>query len=157
MKEHRYETNLEWEGNKGEGTSGYRAYGREYEINVTGKAQPIIGSSDPAFLGDPTRYNPEELLVASISSCHMLWYLHLCASNGIIVNNYSDKASGLMTENPDGSGQFSEVVLYPEVEITNKENTQKAIELHQMAHEKCFIARSCNFQIKHRPKITVTG
>ena len=157
MKEHRYQTRLVWTGNRGEGTSNYRSYDRNHEIQIEGKAQTLMLSSDPSFLGDASRHNPEELLVASLSSCHMLWYLHLCATNGIKVVDYTDSALGKMIENPDGSGEFSEVTLFPEVEILDETNSEKALELHTEANQKCFIARSCNFPVKHQPKIKIKG
>lgn len=152
-KEHHYQTALKWTGNKGEGTANYRAYERNHVISVQGK-DDIKGSSDPSFLGDPARYNPEEMLVASLSSCHMLWYLHLCVTNGIVVVDYKDNATGTMQENADGSGQFSEVTLRPEVTITDPSQIQLANSLHHQANEMCFIARSCNFPVKHLPSTT---
>src|SRR5450755_1012214 len=97
-KEHRYRTTTTWTGNLGTGTSHYRAYARDYEIVAPGKSSPVLGSSDPAFRGDASRYNPEDLLVASLSACHMLWFLHLCAQAGILVTSYSDAATGTMAE-----------------------------------------------------------
>ncbi len=145
MKDHHYKTKTEWNGNLGEGTSGYTAYSRNHEISVEGK--PLIpGSSDPSFRGDATRYNPEELLVSAISSCHMLWYLHLCSVNGIIVTRYVDQAEGTMLEEKNGSGQFKEVVIRPAVTIS-KGDINLAHDLHNQAHEFCFIARSVNFPV----------
>ena len=110
MREHLYQTSLLWTGNKGQGTASYRSYDRAYEIEVENK--PVIkGSSDPNFRGDRTKYNPEELLVASLSSCHLLWYLHLCSEAGVVVVNYQDKAIGKMSETETGSGKFTEVKL----------------------------------------------
>lgn len=150
MKEHYYTTNLNWTGNTGSGTSNYTSYKRDYLISSEDK--PVIeGSSDPAFRGERSRYNPEELLLASISSCHMLWYLHLCSENGIIVTSYNDKAQGTMTETKDGVGQFSEVTLYPVVTVTESSMVEKANQLHKRANELCFIANSCNFPIHHKP------
>ena len=104
---HRYETVTTWAGNLGTGTSGYRAYSRDHHISTPVKSAPILASSDPAFRGDRTRYNPEELLVGALSACHMLWVLHLCAEAGITVTEYVDIAEGVLTENADGSGQFT--------------------------------------------------
>ena len=145
-KTHRYQTQVLWTGNLGKGTSSYRVYERSHEIVVEGK--PIIlGSSDPAFLGDQTKYNPEELLVVSISSCHMLWYLHLCAEASIVVNHYCDQAVGTMLETEDGSGHFTKVVLKPLVKITADSDRAQAQQLHEQAHRFCFIANSMNFPI----------
>ncbi|SFB80505.1 Organic hydroperoxide reductase OsmC/OhrA [Zunongwangia mangrovi] len=148
MKIHNYTINLNWTGNKGVGTKTYKDYEREYTIQAKDKAV-IKGSSDPAFLGNPKLYNPEELLLASIASCHMLWYLHLCASNKIIVLEYQDQPSGKMIENKDGSGKFTEVTLYPQIRLADKTMLEKAENLHKEANKFCFIANSCNFPIRH--------
>ena len=145
MKTHRYNTVVQWNAD-GEGTKNYRSYSRDHSIAVDGKTA-ILASSDPAFRGDPSRYNPEELLVASLSACHMLWYLHLCAVNGVIVLDYYDAAVGTMEENADGSGQFSRVELHPVVTVSSESDTYAAQPLHQRAHEFCFIARSVNFPV----------
>ena len=154
-RDHAYTVTVIWRGNTGAGTSGYRAYGRAHDVSAAGK--PVIpGSSDPAFRGDPARYNPEEMLVASISSCHMLWYLHLCSANGIVVQAYEDIAEGLMVEPPDGGGAFSEVVLQPEVTLAPGTDLARALALHADAHARCFIANSVNFPIRHEPVFHVT-
>jgi organic hydroperoxide reductase OsmC/OhrA len=145
-KRHEYALQMEWTGNKGEGTKTYRSYARDYSITAAGKPE-ILGSSDPAFRGDPARYNPEDFLVAALSSCHMLSYLHLCAVNGIVVLDYKDAATGVMEERADGSGAFTEVVLHPTVTIAAGGDIAKAEELHEKAHELCFIANSVNFQV----------
>jgi organic hydroperoxide reductase OsmC/OhrA len=154
MKTHHYATHLSWTGNTGEGTATYKSYRRDFTVASNAKP-PIAGSSDPAFRGDPGRYNPEELLVASLSSCHMLWYLHLCSVNGIVVLSYSDDATGTMEENPDGSGQFTGVRLNPYVTVASSESEslQKAEALHEEAHHLCFIARSVNFPVTVVPLI----
>lgn len=150
MPKHRYQIQVEWTGNRGEGTENYRAYGREHLIKIKGKAD-LPGSADPSFLGNPSHYNPEELLVASLSACHMLWYLHLCADAGIVVTGYRDEATGVMEETPDGGGRFMEVTLHPVVSITDDSRIGEARSLHETAHKKCFIANSCNFPVKHQP------
>lgn len=146
-KQHHYKTLVNWTGNRGEGTSGYRTYDRNHTIEA-GNKTIINASSDPAFLGDPSRYNPEELLLASLSSCHMLWYLHLCADNGVIVTAYSDNATGIMEENDNG-GKFTEATLHPVVTVREASMIDKAKHLHEEANKKCFIANSCNFPVKH--------
>ena len=152
MKQHHYEVQISWTGNLGQGTSGYRAYGRNHEISAAGK--PVLhGSSDPAFRGDPSRYNPEDLLVAALSACHMLSYLHLCAVNDLVVTAYVDRASGVMEERPDGSGVFIEVTLRPEVTVSVESDTAKALSLHEEAHHLCFIANSVNFPVRHDARI----
>ena len=152
MREHLYQTSLLWTGNKGQGTTSYRSYDRAYEIEVENK--PVIkGSSDPAFRGDRTKYNPEELLVASLSSCHLLWYLHLCSEAGVIVVDYKDKAIGKMSETKTGSGRFTEVILQPEVVVTAESSLEQAKKLHDKTHEFCFIANSVNFPVLCQPTI----
>ena len=146
-KSHQYNITMEWTGNLGTGTSGYTKYERAHVITSEGKP-PIPGSSDPAFRGDEARYNPEELLVASLSSCHMLWYLHLSAVAGIVVSSYIDKASGTMLETSDGGGHFTEVVLHPEVIVQKGADLQLATQLHEKAHHLCFIANSVNFPVR---------
>jgi organic hydroperoxide reductase OsmC/OhrA len=146
QREHKYSISVRWTGNTGKGTSDYRSYQRDHEINVLGKP-PILGSADPKFRGNPLRYNPEELLVAALSSCHMLWYLHLCADAGIVVVSYEDQAEGTMEESSEGSGRFVRVTLRPHVRV--KGSVEQATALHQRAHELCFIANSVNFPIQH--------
>jgi organic hydroperoxide reductase OsmC/OhrA len=137
---------VRWTGDLGTGTSGYRAYKRDHEISAAGK--PVIpASSDPDFRGDPSRYNPEELLVASLSTCHMLWYLHLCADAGIVVTGYADEPRGTMAEAEDGGGRFTEVVLRPRVRVATGSDLELAQQLHEEAHHLCYIASSVNFPV----------
>jgi organic hydroperoxide reductase OsmC/OhrA len=150
MKKHEYRTNLIWTGNLGQGTEKYNAYTRDYTIGVLNKAA-ILGSSDPAFLGDKNKHNPEDLLVSSISSCHMLWFLHLASVNGIVVIDYTDTATGVMIEKEDGSGYFESVTLHPVVTITDPAKIDEANEIHGQANKFCFISNSLNFKIKHKP------
>jgi len=151
-KLHKYETTVRWTGNLGTGTSGYKAYGRNHETSAPGK--PVIpGSSDPAFRGDAARYNPEDLMVASLSTCHMLWYLHLCSDNRVVVLDYEDHAAGTMEETADGGGRFLEVTLRPRITITPESDLGTAKRLHHDAHEKCFIANSVNFPVGCEPVI----
>jgi organic hydroperoxide reductase OsmC/OhrA len=151
-KTHHYSVVVEWTGNTGTGTAAYRSYDRRHEISASGKPN-IPGSSDPAFRGDATRWNPEELLVASLSACHQLWYLHLCADAGIVVLAYSDHAEGVMEDAPDGSASFQSVTLRPRVTVAAGCDMEKARELHAAAHARCFIARSVNFPVEHAPEI----
>lgn len=150
-KTHHYETSIRWTGNTGNGTTGYSAYTRAHEISAEGKPV-ILASSDPSFRGDPAKYNPEELFVAALSSCHMLWYLHLCAVNGVIVTHYEDKPLGTMVEAPDGSGSFSEIILKPRVVVSDKSMVEKSIALHEKAGKMCFIANSVKCEIRHEPE-----
>jgi organic hydroperoxide reductase OsmC/OhrA len=153
---HRYDVSLTWTGNRGTGTSGYRVYGRDHDVTADGR-QAIAASSDPAFRGDPARWNPELELVAALSQCHMLWYLHLCALAGVVVTSYTDHADGTMTEDDDGGGRFTEVVLRPRVIIASPEMAEAAASLHKQAHAKCFIANSVNFPVRHEPAITAAA
>lgn len=155
MKKHTYQVDIRWTGNQGVGTKSYRSYLRDYDISGMGKSQAIKGSSDPEFRGDTSRYNPEELLVSSISSCHMLWYLHLCSAHDIVVVDYEDSATGVMMETEEGSGRFEKVTLFPVVSITDASQVELAKQLHDEAHKMCFIANSCNFPIDHQAKIIV--
>jgi organic hydroperoxide reductase OsmC/OhrA len=153
MKTHRYAIAVDWTGNTGTGTSGYRDYERRHEISAGTRKPAIPGSSDPAFRGDPARWNPEELLVASLSACHKLWYLHLCAEAGIVVLAYTDHAEGEMEETADGSGRFTRVVLRPRVSVAAGCDEAQARQLHQTAHARCFIANSVNFPVACEPEI----
>ncbi len=155
MKTHHYKTTIEWTGNTGKHTANYTAYERAFSIGEVGKYGEILGSADPAFRGDKTRYNPEELLLSAISSCHLLWYLHLCATHGVMVISYIDEAKGVMEENSTGSGKFTEVILLPTITVETENMLQKAKDLHIEAHKMCFIANSCNFPIKIEPIVTI--
>lgn len=148
MKNHHYSLNLKWTGNQGKGTSGYKNYLRNHEISMEGKPT-LLASADPAFRGDSSRYNPEELLLASLSGCHMLWFLHLCADNGIVVIDYIDHPIAIMQENMNGSGQFNEAILKPVVTVTEDWMMEKLDQIHVLANRNCFIANSVNFPVKH--------
>lgn len=152
MKSHNYEIRVDWTGNDGQGTSTYRSYRRDHTLTAPGKP-PLLASSDPAFRGDGTRYNPEDLLVGSLSACHMLWYLHLCSANQIVVVEYQDNATGEMKEDDKGSARFVQVLLRPKVTIAAGGDREKARELHQEAHRLCFIAKSVNFPVEAEPEI----
>ena len=154
MKEHTYHTNLQWTGNTGKGTETYRGYERSHKISVDGK-QMIEASSDPSFRGDKTKYNPEEMFVASLSSCHMLWFLHLCSDASIIVLEYSDTAVGKMLESADGNGKFSEVILHPVVKVKEEWMIEKTGAIHDKAHHFCFIANSVNIPVRHEPTVSL--
>jgi organic hydroperoxide reductase OsmC/OhrA len=147
-RSHRYQVGLEWTGNLGPGTRGYTAFSRDHVLTVPGH-EAIMGSSDPAFRGDGTRWNPEQLLVAALAACHQLWYLHLCAEAGMVVVAYEDAAEGEMAEEADGAGQFTSVTLRPSLTIAAGSDPDKALALHQAASEKCFIARSMAFPVHH--------
>ncbi len=155
-QDHSFQISTKWTGNNGQGTADYRSYRRDHEITGAAKSASIAGSSDPAFRGDASRYNPEELLIASLSACHLLWVLHLCAEAGIVVTDYEDDATGAMALHSDGGGQFRRVVLRPRVTITDPARIAEAQALHARAHQLCFIARSVNFLVEHQPTVLTT-
>lgn len=146
-REHRYALAIVWTGNRGPGTSEYTAYGRDHLIRAPGKPD-LAGSSDPAFRGDSSRYNPEELLLASLSSCHMLWYLHLAATAGVVVVAYRDEPAATMVEDRSRGGYFTRAVLHPVVTVAPGSDVAVAKDLHAQAHAHCFIANSVNFPVE---------
>ena len=154
MRTHRYAVTNRWTGNLGTGTSSYRAYSRSHELSTPAKSAPIAGSSDPLFRGDPSRYNPEELLLGALSACHMLWALHYCADAGIVITEYVDEASGEMVERGDGSGEFTRVILRPRMKIADATRIDDAIAIHGRVHAVCAIARSVNFPVDCEPAVT---
>lgn len=154
--EHGYRVTVTWTGNRGTGTSSYRAYDRAHEVAADGPP-PIPASSDPTFRGDRRRWNPEQLLVASLSQCHLLWYLHLAAEAGVVVTAYTDDAGGTMVTDATGGGRFTEVVLRPRVEVADAAMVGTAQGLHARAHELCFVASSVAFPVRHEPTTSVAG
>ncbi len=152
---HTYAIRTTWTGNRGEGTSSYRAYGRDHDLQADGRPT-LPASSDPAFRGDAARWNPELLLVAALSDCHLLSYLHLCAVNGVVVTSYTDDAAGTMAQVGDG-GRFTEVVLRPVVTVAEESMIAAADALHHDAHRNCFIAASVSFPVRTEPTTTVAG
>ncbi|MET0159824.1 MAG: OsmC family protein [Acidimicrobiales bacterium] len=151
---HTYDVTVTWTGDDGEGTATYRSYRRDHVASADGPPE-LVGSSDPALRGDRSRWNPEQLLVVSLSQCHMLWYLHLCALNDVVVTGYVDAAHGEMAMNDDGSGQFEAVILRPQVTVTDPAMVERATALHADVPGLCFIARSVNFPVHHEPVVTV--
>lgn len=151
--EHRYELRVEWTGDEGAGTASHAGYRRNHTISAAGKPD-LLGSSDPGFRGDASRYNPEELLVASLSACHLLWYLSSCAAARVVVVGYSDDPVGTMIEEAGGSGRFTEVLLRPRVVVAEPAMIDRATTLHDAAHRNCFIARSVNFPVRHEPEVS---
>lgn len=151
---HDYAAHLVWEGNTGEGTATYEGYGRGYRVSIDGKPD-LAGSAHPAFRGDAERHDPEDLLLAAVSSCHMLTYLALCARGGIRVVAYEDRAEGTLTLEAAGGGQFAEIVLRPVVTIADAERADDAMHVHERAHALCFIARSLRVPIHLHPEIRV--
>lgn len=151
--QHHYRVALEWTGNLGSGTKGYRGYSRDHAIRVAGKPT-LAGSSDPSFRGDAAKHNPEDMLVAALASCHMLSYLHMAAVAGVVVTAYVDAAEGTMATAGDG-GHFVEVVLRPVVTISAASDVDQALAAHESAHHACFIANSVNFPVRCEPRIVV--
>jgi organic hydroperoxide reductase OsmC/OhrA len=156
VKHHQYSATITWTGNSGPGTTDYKGYERSHDIALNGK-RIIQGSSDAAFRGDPSKHTPEDFLISSLSTCHMLWYLHLCAVHGVVVTSYVDNAFAVMEENKDGSGQFIGATLNPVVTVQTTTMVDDAIALHHEANRMCFIARSVNFDVQHKPHIVVAG
>ncbi|QEE61722.1 OsmC family peroxiredoxin [Salinibacterium sp. dk2585] len=154
--EHRYAVSVEWTGNRGSGTSHYRAYGRDHIVSAAGK-HDIEGSSDRTFHGDANRWNPEEMLLAALSQCHMLSYLHVAAAAGVVVTAYADAAVGTMRQTDDGGGSFTAVTLRPVVTVASAEMVEAASAAHAEAARRCFIASSVNFPVGHEPSIVVVG
>lgn len=150
LSNHRYEVSVHWTGNRGSGTTSYRSYGRDHIIRAAGLPD-LPGTADPTFHGDKDRWNPEQLLLAALSQCHMLSYLHIAVLNSVAVTGYSDNATGTMKLNSDNSGQFTEAVLHPCVELADESQRELADSLHEQANKVCFIARSVNFPVLHEP------
>ncbi|WP_165986793.1 OsmC family protein [Streptomyces sp. YIM 98790] len=153
---HTYTTETVWTGNAGEGTRTYRSFDRLGDTTAPGR--PVLeASADPAVStrADTSRWNPELLLVASLSQCHMLWYLHFCSVNGVEVTAYRDPAEGSMEEEGARGGRFTRVVLRPQVEIADPAMTERALALHKDARQACYIANSVTFPVDHEPVVTV--
>ncbi|MGB3730340.1 OsmC family protein [Microbacterium sp.] len=154
LGEHRYALTTTWTGNLGTGTSGYRDYTRDVVVRAAGKPD-LLASSDKPFRGDPTRWNPEDMLVAALSECHLLSYLHVCVTRGVVLTSYRDEATGVMREDGRSGGSFTEVVLHPQVTVADASMVEAAREAHHQAHEWCFIANSVNFPVRFEPTVTV--
>ena len=154
LGEHHYALTSTWTGNRGTGTSGYRDYARDVTVEIAGKPS-LAASADKPFRGDPSRWNPEDLLVAALSECHLLSYLHACVSVGVVVTSYRDEATGVMREDGRGSGAFAEVMLRPQVTVADASMLEAAEQAHHQAHDWCFIANSVNFPVRHEATVTV--
>ncbi|MCH1867654.1 OsmC family protein [Nocardioides sp. CFH 31398] len=154
MADHHYALEVTWTGDRGTGTSGYRDYARDVLLEAAGK--PVLeGSADRPFRGDPARWNPEELLLAALSQCHLLSYLHLAVVHGVVVTAYADSPLGTMRQEGIG-GRFTEVVLRPRVTVADPATVRTATRIHRDASEACFIAASVNFPVRHEP-VVVAG
>lgn len=156
LDEHHYSLTVRWTGNLGKGTSSYREYSRDHDVEIPGL--PVLkGSADPTFRGDRSRYNPEQLLLTALAQCHMLSFLHVAVKHGVVVLSYEDNATGMMRLNRDGSGQFENVTLRPRVAVADATHIALAEEMHREANALCFIARSVNFPVQHAPVTTAAG
>ena len=153
--DHRYALTVTWTGNTGDGTSAYRGYRRTHTVTAEGPPE-LLGSADRTFHGDRDRWNPEQLLLASLAQCHMLSYLHVCVDAGVVVTQYVDRTTGTM-RTEGGGGRFTEVVLHPEVTVADETMVEAATEAHHRAHEQCFIANSVNFPVRHAPVVRTGG
>ncbi len=153
MTTHRYHVDVEWTGNVGTGTDGYRNYRRDHAIRITGKPE-LAGSADPTFRGDASKHNPEDMLVSALSTCHMLSYLHMATVAGVVVIPYRDAAEGTMVTDGEG-GRFADVVLRPTVTISADSDASKAQAAHDEAHHACFIANSVNFPVRCEPRTVI--
>ena len=155
-KRHEYPCRIKWTGNRGTGTSAYRAYDRTWNMAMEGK--PVVNcSNDPLLGGDPSKYNPEDMLITALSSCHMLWYLHLCSTAGVTVTAYEDFPVGIGESEPSGAGRFVEAILKPKIIITPESDAEKAVSLHDEIHQHCYIARSVSFPVRYEPEIVIGG
>jgi organic hydroperoxide reductase OsmC/OhrA len=151
---HLFKAVLNWTSNKKQEVVTSKYYSKSHQVKIEGK--PILKvSAAKAFKGDPESYNPEDLLLSSLVSCHMMSYLYVCSQNGIEVLEYSDNAEATLEVNPDGSGRFVEVRLNPKVKISNPDHIELALELHFKANQLCFIANSCNFTVSHEASCEV--
>jgi organic hydroperoxide reductase OsmC/OhrA len=156
LDEHHYSLTVRWTGNLGSGTSSYREYSRDHDVEIPGL--PVLkGSADPTVRGDRSRYNPEQLLLTALAQCHMLSFLHVAVRHGVVVLSYEDNATGMMRLNRDGSGQFENVTLRPQVTVADPAHIALAEEMHREANALCFIARSVNFPVLHSPVTTAAG
>lgn len=152
---HLYHVAVDWTGNLGTGTQSYRGYARSHDIRVVGKPT-LSGSADATFRGDDSRHNPEDLLVAALSACHLMSYLHVAAAAGVLVTDYTDAAEGVMIQE-SGAGHFVEVVLHPRVTVSRASEITRANALHADAHHACFIANSVNFPVRCEPRAVVAA
>lgn len=156
LQEHHYEVTVTWTGNLGEGTTGYRKYSRNHEIEAPGVPK-LLGSADRTFHGDQSRWNPEQLLLSALTQCHMMSYFHVASAAGVVVTGYTDSASGTLKLNRDGSGEFVSATLHPRVVVAAEDQVEMAKSLHRDAAGACFIRRSVNFPVHHEPEVTVAA
>lgn len=151
---HIYTSSIIWTGNRGAGTASYRGYDRTWDVAIAGKAV-IHCSNDPALGGDPSKMNPEDMLLSALSACHMLWYLHYAADAGVVVTSYLDTPEGHAQVEPSGAGRFTQAILRPKITLAAGSDVQLAHDLHGKIHEVCFIARSVNFPVTYEPSFLI--
>ena len=157
MLDHDYAVDLRWTGARDVGTVSYRSYGRDNTLSADGTLHDIAASADRTFHGDADRWNPEEMLLGALAQCHLLSYLHVAATDGIVVVAYEDAAVGRMTQTADGGGRFTSVTLRPVVTVAEAGMADRALALHADAARKCFIASSVAFPVDHEPLIVVAA
>ena len=148
---HLFKVALNWIKKEPQTDSSTRIYTKSHHISIEGKPDLEV-SAAKAFKGDPNLYNPEDLLLSSLTSCHMMSYLYCCMQYKIEVISYQDHSEATLQVNPDGSGKIVKVDLFPEIIISNSSQIELALSLHKKANELCFIANSCNFPVYHHPK-----
>lgn len=153
---HEYPSRIVWTGNRGQGTANYRAYDRTWDVAIPGKAA-IHCSNDPLLGGDPSKMNPEDLLISALSACHMLWYLHYASDAGIVVTQYEDTPLGIGEVAKGGAGRFTSAILRPHITVSEGTNIEAATAIHDRIHDVCFIARSVNFPISYEPSFAFTS
>lgn len=151
---HEYTSTVVWTGNRGEGTINYRGYDRTWDIAIAGK-EVVHCSNDPLLGGDPSKMNPEDLLISALSACHMLWYLHYASDAGIVVTSYIDRPVGFGVVEKGGAGQFTKAVLRPEITIRSGSDIETATAIHHRIHSVCFVARSVNFPVSYEPEFVI--
>ena len=152
---HIFKAQVNWELTEGESTKNPRSFSRNHTVSIANKKADMEVPAAKPFRGDETCYNPEDLLLSALASCHMMSYLYVCAQNNIEVLSYTDNAEGILEVQPTGSGAFSKVILNPVVTIKNELQKELALSLHEKANTLCFIANSCNFPISHHAKVVV--
>lgn len=156
MSEHTYTASIEWTGNRGDGTRLYRGYDRTWDLCTPGKPR-MHCSNDPLLGGDRSKHNPEDLLLAALSSCHMLWYLHLACDAGIVVQAYSDAPTAVGETLKNGAGRFVRATLRPSIRVPAGTDLELADRLHHEVHQYCFIARSVNFPVAYEATYSSEG
>ncbi len=153
---HDFEARIVWTGNRGTGTSDYRAFTRDWEVRTPGKPA-IACSNDPRLGGDPGLHNPEDMLIAALSACHMLWYLHLASEAGVVVLAYEDAPLGHGESAPSGAGRFTGATLRPRITVAPGTDLERADAIHHEIGKVCFIARSVAFPVTHEARYEIGG